>query len=139
MAAREIVADTSAFVAIFRLQPPAGSCERALADAARIVIPASCLVEAAMLRRPGKDFHEWFQSYTRLPVFEVAELTPPIIDVAVQAARRYGKGSGHSAQLNFGDCFSYATAKHADLPLLFVGDDFRHTDLTPALPQENRP
>lgn len=139
MAGMEIVADTSAFIAIFRLEPSAMSCERALADAARIIIPATCLVEAAMLRRPGSDFHEWFQAYTHLSVFEVAVPAPPIINVAVQAARRYGKGSGHSARLNFGDCFSYATARHAALPLLFVGDDFRHTDVTPALPQETRP
>ena len=52
--------------------------------------------------------------------------------IAADAALRYGKGSGHKAQLNFGDCFSYAVAKHRDLPLLFVGDDFTHTDIEPA-------
>lgn len=52
---------------------------------------------------------------------------------AVEAVGRYGKGSGHKAQLNFGDCLVYAVARHRDLPLLYVGDDFSHTDLTPAL------
>ena len=53
--------------------------------------------------------------------------------IAREAYRDFGKGSGHSAGLNFGDCFSYALAKAMDEPLLFKGDDFSHTDLAPAL------
>lgn len=48
---------------------------------------------------------------------------------ARQAHRRYGPGSGSSARLNMGDCFSYALAIELDEPLLFVGDDFTHTDV----------
>jgi uncharacterized protein with PIN domain len=44
-------------------------------------------------------------------------------------------GSGHKAGLNFGDCFAYALAKTAGEALLFKGDDFGHTDITPALPR----
>ena len=47
---------------------------------------------------------------------------------AVEAFRRFGKGR-HEASLNFGDCLTYATAKLAGQPLLFVGDDFSMTDL----------
>lgn len=47
---------------------------------------------------------------------------------AADAFRRYGRGR-HPASLNFGDCLTYATARLAAEPLLFVGDDFRHTDL----------
>ena len=54
--------------------------------------------------------------------------------LAFAAYRRYGKGSGHKAQLNLGDCASYALATSLDLPLLFKGDDFTHTDVRPALP-----
>ena len=50
---------------------------------------------------------------------------------AVEAFHRFGKGR-HPAALNFGDCLSYATAKLADRPLLFVGDDFSKTDLRAA-------
>jgi ribonuclease VapC len=50
---------------------------------------------------------------------------------AVEAFRRFGKGR-HPAALNFGDCLSYATAKLADRPLLFVGEDFSKTDLRAA-------
>ena len=48
---------------------------------------------------------------------------------ARQAHRRYGPGSGSAARLNMGDCFSYALAIELDEPLLFVGDDFTHTDV----------
>jgi uncharacterized protein with PIN domain len=51
----------------------------------------------------------------------------------VQAYRDYGRGSGHPARLNFGDCFAYALARSIGEPLLFKGEDFRHTDIAPAL------
>lgn len=53
--------------------------------------------------------------------------------IARQAYRDYGKGSGHAANLNFGDCFSYALARAKREPILFKGDDFVHTDLRSAL------
>ena len=49
--------------------------------------------------------------------------------VAREAHRRFGRGTGHPARLNFGDCFAYALAKNLDEPLLFVGQDFVHTDV----------
>jgi ribonuclease VapC len=49
--------------------------------------------------------------------------------IAREAYRRFGKGTGHPARLNFGDCFAYALAKDLDEPLLFVGQDFVHTDV----------
>ena len=49
--------------------------------------------------------------------------------IAREAHRRFGRGSGHPAKLNFGDCFAYALAKELDEPLLFVGQDFIHTDV----------
>lgn len=48
---------------------------------------------------------------------------------ALQAFDRYGKGSGHPARLNFGDCFSYATARRFGVSLIYKGDDFSHTDI----------
>ena len=53
--------------------------------------------------------------------------------LAADAFLRYGKGRGHRAQLNFGDCLSYAVAKQLDAPLLYKGDDFIHTDIKSAL------
>ena len=53
--------------------------------------------------------------------------------IAREAYRDFSKGSGHPARLNFGDCFAYALARAAGEPLLFQGNDFAHTDITPAL------
>lgn len=53
--------------------------------------------------------------------------------IAREAYRRYGRGAGHPAALNFGDCFAYALASASGEPLLFKGDDFARTDITPAL------
>jgi len=53
--------------------------------------------------------------------------------IAADANRRFGRGSGHPARVNFGDCFSYALAKATGEPLLFKGDDFGHTDVAAAL------
>jgi ribonuclease VapC len=48
--------------------------------------------------------------------------------VAAEAFVRYGKGR-HPARLNYGDCMTYATARIAEMPLLFTGDDFAKTDI----------
>ena len=60
---------------------------------------------------------------------EVEAVTPQQADIARAAYRDFGKGSGHPAGLNFGDCFAYALAKSMREPLLFKGDDFSHTDV----------
>jgi ribonuclease VapC len=52
--------------------------------------------------------------------------------IARLAYRDFGKGSGHPAALNFGDCFSYALARDKREPLLWKGDDFGHTDIRSA-------
>lgn len=64
------------------------------------------------------------------------ELVPVSLEqgrVACAAHRRYGPGSGSAARLNYGDCFSYALAEILGEPLLFVGNDFSHTDVEQAI------
>ena len=53
--------------------------------------------------------------------------------IAREAYRDFGRGSGHPARLNFGDCFAYALAGVRREPLLFKGHDFAHTDIASAL------
>lgn len=69
---------------------------------------------------------------------EAAVIIEPVTEaqarLARQAYRDFGRGSGHPARLNFGDCFSYALAKAAGEPLLLEGDGFGRTDVAPALP-----
>jgi ribonuclease VapC len=60
---------------------------------------------------------------------EIAPVTPSQAKLARQAYRDFGKGSGHKAQLNFGDCFAYALAAESGEPLLYKGDDFANAGL----------
>ena len=53
-------------------------------------------------------------------------------EMALDAAKAFGKFSGHKARLNFGDCFAYACAANLGAPLLFKGNDFSHTDVRSA-------
>ena len=62
----------------------------------------------------------------------IEPVTAEHAQIARQAYRDYGKGSGHRANLNFGDCFSYALARAKREPMLWKGDDFVHTDIRPA-------
>lgn len=65
---------------------------------------------------------------------EVMALQPSDWQFAVDAFMRFGRGRGHSAKLNFGDCMAYALAKSLNAPLLYKGDDFAQTDIRSALP-----
>jgi ribonuclease VapC len=60
---------------------------------------------------------------------ELVDFTSQHAKVAREAYRDYGRGSGHPAKLNFGDAMAYALAKCERQPLLFVGDNFPHTDI----------
>jgi ribonuclease VapC len=62
----------------------------------------------------------------------VVSVTEATARLAADAFQRFGRGSGHPARLNFGDCFAYAVAKENDAPLLFKGMDFSRTDVTSA-------
>jgi ribonuclease VapC len=62
---------------------------------------------------------------------EIIPVTAEIGTLALDASRRFGRGR-HKADLNFGDCFAYACARHRGVPLLFKGEDFIHTDIEAA-------
>ena len=62
----------------------------------------------------------------------IEPVTAEQAQIARQAYRDYGRGSGHRANLNFSDCFAYALARAKREPLLFQGDDFNHTDVRSA-------
>jgi len=70
-------------------------------------------------------------------VKEAQLVVEPVTDaqarIAREAYRDFGRGSGHPARLNFGDCFSYALARATGEARLFTSDDFARTDITPAL------
>ena len=128
-----IVVETSALVAIFQAEPEAEAVMDAIAHADARIIPASCLVEFAMLRRLGPKRRDWLADLLSVTESRVGPIDAEVARIAADAAERYGRGSGHEAQLNFGDCLSYAIARHLEAPLLYLGADFAHTDIESAL------
>ena len=75
-----------------------------------------------------------FDDFIREANISIEPVTEIQAQIARAAYRDFGKGSGHPAKLNFGDCFAYALAKESGEPLLFKGGDFAHTDIVAALP-----
>ncbi len=75
----------------------------------------------------------FLESFLSNPFVDVVPFTFAMYQEAAAAFERYGKGRGHPAQLNFGDCMAYAVAKTHDVPLLYKGRDFARTDIQAAL------
>jgi ribonuclease VapC len=125
-----MVVDTSALVAILFSEPDAEMFANALEDASTRLMSAvtrvelSCVIEG----RKGEAGRLDLERLLAGVGCEIVSVTPRHADLAIDAFRRFGKGR-HRAGLNIGDCFSYALAAATDLPLLFKGDDFTHTDV----------
>ena len=83
--------------------------------------------------RIGKSGVDEIQNLIRQTRIEVVDFSVAAAHQSVLAFKKYGKGQGHQAQLNFGDCISYAMSKTEFMPLLFKGDDFRLTDVDCAI------
>jgi ribonuclease VapC len=126
---------TSALVAILRDEPEAAICARAIERAAQRRLSAVNFVEAAVVIDGSRDpvASRRFDDLLK----EAQVLIEPVTEIQARLAREayrdFGKGSGHPARLNFGDCFAYALAKVIGEPLLFKGSDFGHTDIMPAI------
>jgi ribonuclease VapC len=129
-----MVVDTSALVAIFLLEPEAEQFAHAILEAPRSAISAANLLEACIIldARVGHQDSSELDEFIASVGLEVEPVTVDQVRVARQAYRTYGRGN-HPAALNFGDCFAYALAKTTGLPLMFKGDDFAQTDITPAI------
>ncbi|MBK8457888.1 MAG: type II toxin-antitoxin system VapC family toxin [Phyllobacteriaceae bacterium] len=130
-----MVIDTSAIVAIARLEPEAAAFSGLLAATPDKIMAMptyleSVFVLAGLAPNKGVPFLEGIVADAGI---ELVPFGRRELDLAIEARLRYGRGAGHKARLNFGDCFSYALAKSRNLPLLFKGDDFTHTDVEPAL------
>ncbi|MBB4277500.1 type II toxin-antitoxin system VapC family toxin [Rhizobium mongolense] len=128
-----MVLDTSAIVAILRSEPEAAALERTVVANPVRLVPATCVLEARMVLVGRRGEHALAEIDLWLARIE-ADIIPvdaDLVDLATQAWLTYGKGR-HPAALNFADCFSYALAKRADEPLLFIGEDFSRTDIEAA-------
>ena len=130
-----MIIDTSAIIAILRDEPEAPSFANAIAGAVTRRISAVNYVEAGAVIDASRDpvASRRFDDLFRAAELVIEPVTESQARIAREAYRDFGKGSGHPAALNFGDCFTYALAKSAGEPLLFKGDDFTRTDLASAL------
>lgn len=130
-----IVVDTSAIVAIALDEPEREAFSQVIQRANKALISTVSVVEARMVLhgRRGQRAVVLLDDLLRLPMYDKIAPGPSEVDAAYAAFVAYGKGSGHSAALNFGDVFSYALAKVHGLPLLFKGDDFSQTDIASAI------
>lgn len=142
-----MVVDASAIIAVLAEEPKGPEVVRALKDhAGPFAVPPMTVFESTLglaRARIGREravtsddiatalaavvkFCEALQA-------EEPAVSPYLARKAVEAAARFGKIVGHRADLNFGDCFAYAHAQARSEPLLFVGDDFTHTDVPSVL------
>jgi len=130
-----VIIDTSALIAILRAEDDAAAMAYAIEEAAVRRISAANYLETAVVIDSSRDpiASRRFDELVEAADLSVEPVTREQARIAREAYRDFGKGSGHKAGLNFGDCFAYALAKSAGEPLLFKGDDFVHTDVTSAL------
>ena len=125
-----IVVDSSALIAIAQNEPEAERLMHTLHNANRLIISAATLTETLIVAM-GRECEPQIAAIFEPLAFEIEAVTEARAEAAADAYRLYGKGR-HKAALNFGDTFAYALAKELECPLLFVGNDFARTDITPA-------
>jgi ribonuclease VapC len=130
-----VILDTSAVIAIVAGEPTRAALLDALDSARDIGMSAATRVELAVVLARSRAPEEARRAERLLATLGVETL--PFDEeqarIAADAYRIFGRGTGHRAGLNYGDCFAYALAIARDEPLLFVGDDFQHTDVRVAL------
>jgi ribonuclease VapC len=126
-----VIVDTSALVAILRLEDDGRLYERAIEQSPVNRISAGTYLEVSIVIDRARDplISRRLDEFLAEAAFVIEPVTPSQARIARDAHRDFGKGSGHKAGLNFGDCFAYALSRELNEPLLFKGDDFRHTDI----------
>lgn len=130
-----MIIDSSAMIAILRQEPDAARFAEQMSFAAVRILAAPTYIETCIVYcgRKGPESRSRVDAFIQASGIEIKPFTGASATIAVQAYLTYGKGRGHPAQLNFGDCISYAASKVEAMPLLFKGNDFRLTDVEVAL------
>ncbi|CAN5453734.1 type II toxin-antitoxin system VapC family toxin [soil metagenome] len=128
-----MIVDSSALVAVVLDEHDAERYATALGGGGRI--SAATLLEASIVldSKAGPRMRGQFEQVWSRFELTVEPFTVEHARIARQAHRDFGRGSGHPARLNFGDCISYALARATGEPLLYKGKDFVHTDIRSAL------
>lgn len=129
-----MIVDSSAVIAVLRAEREAPEIVEALETASTRYISAVSYVEAAVVIDGSKDAiaSRRFDDFFRVSKVSIEPVTRTQAEIARQAYRDFGKGR-HKAGLNLGDCFAYALARELAEPLLYKGNDFRHTDVESVL------
>lgn len=127
-----IVVDTSVLISIFTDEDDAALFAAAIGRAPLAMIGSPTAMEFLLVcrRKLGVAALDDANAFLARADFQIIPWTPHFLQEATHALRRF---SGAPANLNFGDCLTYAVAKSLDLPLLYKGKDFNHTDLKSAL------
>lgn len=133
-----MIADSSALMAIVLDEPESATVvDMLLADKTSQMAAGTWIELAAVISRRDDhaDLFPILEGIVEQLRLEIAPMSIAQARIGHDAYREFGRGTGHPAQLNLGDCFSYALAKELDEPLLFKGEDFIHTDVKQALPR----
>ena len=126
-----MIVDTSAIVAMLWSEPEAEAFASSVIDAGGAILSSANYLEAGIVIDGERDpiTSARLDALMQELEIEVAPVTAEQARIARQAHRDFGKGSGHPAQLNFGDCFAYALTMERGEALLYKGDDFAHAGL----------
>jgi ribonuclease VapC len=129
-----MVLDTSAVIAILLEEQESQAIREAIERDPRRLFSAASLLETSIVieSRFGEAGGRELDLLLYRAEVEIVPVDRDQVELARRAFRQYGKGR-HAAGLNYGDCFSYALSRHSGEPLCFKGDDFRLTDVVPAL------
>lgn len=126
-----MIVDTSVLVAILRQEPEADAFSQALEISETLSLSVANYVEAGAVVDAARNpiISRELDDLIRIAGIEIIPVTVEQGRLARDAYRDFGRGSGHPAKLNFGDCFAYALAKSSAEELLFKGKDFSATDV----------
>jgi ribonuclease VapC len=126
-----VIVDSSVIVAIVRGEPEAAAFEGSIVSAEVRRLSAATFVEVSAVIDGRRDpvLSAALDQLLRTMRIEIVPFTLRQAQIAREAYQRFGRGSGHPARLNMGDCFSYALARDFGEPLLFKGRDFALTDI----------
>lgn len=129
--------DASAIVAILTREPDSRDLADLLEAAAHPITSPIAVFEAVLairriLRLSPEVAAAVVENFLAMTGTSCVAISPAVTALALDAHARYGKGQGHPAQLNMGDCFAYAAARYHGTTLLYKGNDFRQTDIRSA-------
>lgn len=128
-----MIVDSSAIIAILLDEPEKPHfIAKILGDPPTSMSAAAWVELAAVLTRRSDDRLESLYKLVDELEISIAEIDIHQARIGHNAYRQYGRGTGHPANLNFGDCFAYALSRATGEGLLFKGDDFIHTDVAAA-------